>query len=153
MLKSLLKRCVFTAAMGAKALVSPVAFGVAGAVFDAQGRVLLVRQSYAPGWRLPGGGVGRGEAAPRAILRELREEVGLTGGTCEFFGLYGRKAGWATNLIALYTIQDGAIAFRPNWEIREIVFAPLDAPPAGATPGTLRRLAELGGMRPRADMW
>ena len=87
-----------------------------------------------------------------AILRELREEVGLTDGQCEFFGLYSRKAGWATNLIALYTVRDGITDFRPNWEIREMLFAPLDAPPPGTTPGTLRRLAELGGA-PRGDIW
>ena len=139
--------------MGAKAFVSPVAFGVAGAVFDDVGRVLLVRQSYAPGWRLPGGGVGRGEAAPKAILRELSKEVGLTGGRCEFFGLYSRRAGWVTNLIALYTVRGGAVDFRPNWEVRDILFADLDAPPDGATPGTLRRLAELGGVAARGDIW
>jgi 8-oxo-dGTP pyrophosphatase MutT (NUDIX family) len=153
MLKNGLKRAVFAAAMGVRALAAPVAFGVAGAIFDDRGRVLLVRQSYAPGWRLPGGGVGRGEAAPKAILRELSEEVGLTGGSVEFFGLYSRKAGWATNLIALYTVRGGAVNFRPNWEVREILFAELDAPPDGATPGTLRRLAELGGLAPRGDIW
>ena len=139
--------------MGAKALISPVAFGVAGAVFDSAGRVLLVRQSYAPGWRLPGGGVGRGEAPAAAILRELVEEVGLKDGTAKFFGLYSRKAGWATNVVALYTIRGGTLNFRPNWEIREIQFVDLAAPPAGTTPGTLRRLAELGGLSPRAELW
>ena len=44
----------------AKALTNPVAFGVAGAILDDRGRVLLVRQTYMTGWRLPGGGIGLG---------------------------------------------------------------------------------------------
>jgi ADP-ribose pyrophosphatase YjhB (NUDIX family) len=148
-----LKQAVFAGYMGVKALTTPVAFGVAGAVFDDKGRVLLVRQSYTPGWRLPGGGVERGEAPARAVMRELSEEVGLTGGDAQLFGLYSRKAGWATNVVALYTVRGAVTAFRPNFEIREALFAPLDAPPEGTTSGTLRRLAELNGTAPRAEIW
>src|SRR5690242_9534939 len=99
--------------MTARAFIAPVALGVAGAVFDASGRILLVRQTYMRGWRLPGGGVGRGEAVSHAVLRELAEEVGLSGGTPDLFGLYSRRAGWATNVIALFRIQGATIAFRP----------------------------------------
>lgn len=41
------------------------------------GKVVLVRLTYAPGWRVPGGGRKRGEAPEQAMLRELREEIGL----------------------------------------------------------------------------
>ncbi len=41
-------------------------------------RVLLVRHSYKPGLRLPGGSVRSGEAPCLAAARELQEEVGLT---------------------------------------------------------------------------
>ena len=41
------------------------------------GKVVLVRLTYAPGWRVPGGGRKRGEAPEPAMLRELREEIGL----------------------------------------------------------------------------
>ena len=61
-----------------KALTHPVAFGAAGAVFDGEGRVLLVRHRYMPGWQLPGGGVNRRETPGAAVLRELAEEVGLS---------------------------------------------------------------------------
>jgi len=47
-------------------------------------KVVLVRLTYAPGWRVPGGGRKRGEAPEQAMLRELREEIGLvTYGTIE----------------------------------------------------------------------
>jgi 8-oxo-dGTP pyrophosphatase MutT (NUDIX family) len=137
----------------AKALAHPVAFGAAGAVYDENGRVLLVRQSYMPGWRLPGGGIDRRETPEQGVLRELHEEVGLTGGTARFFGLYTRPMGLATNVIALFQVTGGAVAFRPSLEIREIVFADPGAPPAGCTEATLRRLAELSGAAPVSPWW
>ncbi len=138
--------------MTAKALWSPTAFGVCGAVLDPDGQVLLVRHSYMPGWQLPGGGVDRGEPPQAAILRELGEEVGLTGGMAEFFGLYSRRAGWATNVVAFYRVTGAAIAFRPSLEIREICFADPANPPPDTTQATLARLRELGGA-PLSPFW
>jgi 8-oxo-dGTP diphosphatase len=40
-------------------------------------RVLVVRHSYKPGLRLPGGGVKAGEDHRLAAIRELQEETGL----------------------------------------------------------------------------
>ena len=144
---------MFRLAMTAKALWAPVAFGVAGAIFDEEGRVLLVRQSYMRGWRLPAGGVGRGEPAPQALLRELKEEVGFSGGAAKFFHLYSRKAGWATNVIALYRVEGGAVSFRPNWEVRAVLFADPHHPPEGTTLATRRRLKELVDGVPVSDHW
>jgi ADP-ribose pyrophosphatase YjhB (NUDIX family) len=134
---------MFRLAMTLKALWAPVAFGVAGAVFDADGRVLLVRQTYMRGWRLPAGGVGRGEPPSQALMRELNEEVGYSGGSARFFALYSRKAGWVTNVIALYRVEGGAVSFRPNWEVRAVLFADPHHPPEGTTAATRRRLKEL----------
>jgi 8-oxo-dGTP pyrophosphatase MutT (NUDIX family) len=136
-----------------KALTHPVAFGAAGAVFDGEGQVLLVRHRYMPGWQLPGGGVNRRETPGAAVLRELAEEVGLTGGVAEFFGLYTAPAGLASNVIALYRVTGGAIAFRPSLEIVEVLFADPRRPPAGCTAATLRRLAELAGAAPVSPWW
>jgi len=137
----------------AKALLHPVAFGAAGAVFDAQGRVLLVRHRYMRGWQLPGGGVERGEAPDKAVLRELAEEVGLTGGQAVFFGLYTARAGYVSNVIALYRVRGAAIAFKPSLEIGAVLFADPLAPPPGCTPATLRRLAELSGAAAPTPFW
>ena len=144
---------VFRAFITLRALWAPVSLGVNGAVFDHRGRVLLVQHRYTPGWRLPGGGVDRGEPPELAVMRELAEEVGLSGGHCEFHGLYVRKAGWVTQAVALYRIRDGSVNFRPNLEIREICFADPGAPPEGCTPATRRRLAELAGGGEPAHHW
>jgi 8-oxo-dGTP pyrophosphatase MutT (NUDIX family) len=137
----------------AQSIVTPVAYAVAGAVTDRQGRILIVRHSYKPGWQLPLGGVDRGEPASDAVLRELKEEIGLTGGAASLFGIYTRKAGWATNVIALYRVTEAIVDFRPNLEIREIAFADPAAPPAGCTDDTLRRLEELAGRSPPRPYW
>lgn len=139
--------------MTAKALRSPTALGVVGAVFDAEGRVLLVRHSYMPGWQFPGGGVDRGEPPEHAILRELNEEVGLAGGTAEFLGLHTRRAGWVTNVIAFYRITGASLDFKPGFEVREILFADPSHPPEGTTDATLRRLAEMAGTAELSPWW
>jgi 8-oxo-dGTP pyrophosphatase MutT (NUDIX family) len=46
-------------------------------VMREDGRVLLLRHSYMPGWGLPGGVIDRGEDLVHAIVRETWEEVGL----------------------------------------------------------------------------
>jgi 8-oxo-dGTP pyrophosphatase MutT (NUDIX family) len=132
-----------------KALRTPVAFGVSAILEDESGRVLLVRQRYSPGWHLPGGGAERGEPPAEAILRELREEVGLrSADTPVLHGLYTRTVGVVTNVVALYRVPHAQITFRPNAEIAEILWADAKAPPAACSPGTLRRFAEFGGSPP-----
>jgi 8-oxo-dGTP pyrophosphatase MutT (NUDIX family) len=153
MLRNVAGKAAFRLLMTAKAMLSPTVFGATAAVFDAQGRVLLVRHSYMTGWQLPGGGVDRGEPPDQAVRRELGEEVGLSGGTVQFLGLYTRRAGWATNVIAFYRVTGAQVAFKPNFEIREICFADPAALPPGVTPATARRLAELAGTVPVSPYW
>lgn len=137
-----------------KSLLSPVAFGVAAVAQNAQGNVLLVRHRYVSGWHLPGGGVERNEPPAEAILRELKEEVGLAAGDApQFAGLFTRTAGIATNVIALFRVTNVQIDFRPNFEIAEIVFADPLAPPTGTTAATLRRLAEMVSKTKPSPYW
>jgi 8-oxo-dGTP pyrophosphatase MutT (NUDIX family) len=152
-LRNVAAKVAFRLLMTVKAVLSPTAFGVAGVVVDAQGRVLLVRHSYKTGWCLPGGGVDRGEPPEQAVRRELAEEVGLSGGTAQFLGLYTRRAGWATNVIALYRVTSAQIAFKPNFEIRDICFVDPAALPPRVTPATARRLAELSGAAAISPHW
>ena len=137
-----------------RALIEQVAFAVSVIIEDGQGRVLLVRPRLHGGWSLPGGGAGRGEPPAEAALREAREEVGLSRcGTPELVGIYTRRILWAANVIALYRLPGSEIAFKPNFEIREILWADPAAPPPGTQAGTRRRLAELTGQTPRGAYW
>jgi ADP-ribose pyrophosphatase YjhB (NUDIX family) len=137
-----------------KAWVSPVAFGVSAIVEDKAGRVILVRHSYLQGWHLPGGGVGKAEPPAAAILRELKEEIGLkTSDAPELAGIFTRTRGWVTNVIALYRVRGAEIAFKPSLEIREIIHADPANPPDGTVPGTARRLAEFVSNAPPSARW
>jgi ADP-ribose pyrophosphatase YjhB (NUDIX family) len=139
--------------LAAKAFFNPVAFGVAGAILDETGRVLLVRQTYMPGWRLPGGGIGHGEAPEVALRREMREEVGLAGGEVRLFGLYSRKVWWITHITALFVVRGGVVEFRPNLEVRAIQWVAPGAPPADTAPATARRLGEIACRAEPSPYW
>ncbi len=149
----MLTNMAFRLHMLVRAVISPAVLGVAGAVFDTSGRVLLVRHSYAPGWQLPSGGVGRGEHPDDALRRELAEELGLCGGTIRLIGFYARKAGWVGAPVMLYRIEDAVVNFRPNLEVRAILFADPLAPPPDTTPAARRRLAELSGQCGISPTW
>ncbi len=51
--------------------------GVRGAVFDGQGRVLMVREADEGLWALPGGWCEVNQTAAEAVEREVQEESGL----------------------------------------------------------------------------
>lgn len=64
---------------------------VAGALFEADGGVLLVQRDIEPGygkWTFPGGFVERGETAEAAAEREVLEETGLEIRVSGIVGLY-----------------------------------------------------------------
>jgi 8-oxo-dGTP pyrophosphatase MutT (NUDIX family) len=152
--RSLRQNLLLAARLAAQAAIAPVAYGAHAMVEDGEGKLLLVRHTYMPGWFFPGGGVNRGEPAPEAVKRELKEEIGLESFvSCDLFGLYTRKHILATNVIALFHIKGGIFDFRPNREIAEAKFFPPDAPPAGAGAGPLRRLAEFRGEAPKSGYW
>lgn len=78
---------------------------VGAIVFDEAGRLLLIRRAHPPGeglWSLPGGRVEPGESDAEAVIREVREETGLTVAPGPLAGTVDRPASGG----AVYEIND-----------------------------------------------
>ena len=79
---------------------------VAGAIFEVDGGILLIRRAIEPGygmWTFPGGYVERGEVAEEAARREVMEETGIEVEVGAIVGLYS------------YEGQPPAIAVFEGW--------------------------------------
>ena len=84
-----------------------------GALFDAQGRVLLMQRSDNRLWALPGGMVEVGETAAQAAEREFWEETGVRVRAERLLGIYDNRAyGGRCALSALYGRLRVLIRFR-----------------------------------------
>ena len=124
----------------------PLTAGVRAVVFDAEGRVLLVRHTYIAGWYLPGGGVERGETMLASLRRELDEEAGvMMRGEARLAGLYANFREFKSDHVALYVVADGDYEHRPRRspEIAESAFFAPNALPEGITGSTARRIEEV----------
>ncbi|MDQ0503902.1 NUDIX domain-containing protein [Xanthobacter agilis] len=129
--------------------------GVRVLAHDGEGRLLLVKHSYTPGWHLPGGGVDAGESAAAAAHRELKEEANAqVEGPLELHGLFFHPAyGGRDHVVCFRGRVRGGPAPRPNLEILAASFFPFDALPPDTTPATLRRIAEWRAGMPLSEAW
>lgn len=120
--------------------------GAQGVIIDEQGRVLLVRHSYRPGWFFPGGGVEWGETLEEAVARELEEEVGVTlTEPPTLHGMFSNGVNFPGDHIAVFIIRHWTRQgnYRAKGEIAETgMFAPDDVP-VQTDKGTRARLAEI----------
>ena len=130
--------------------------GAQGLVVDQQRRVLLLRHGYRPGWHFPGGGVEFGESVGVTLIRELKEEAGITLlAEPRLLGIYNHHQQFRGDHIALFLVEawQQPVVPAPNREIAEQGFFTLDRLPTGVTPGTRRRLAEVFEGAARARDW
>ena len=120
--------------------------GVRCAAFDAQGRICLVKHTYAQGWHFPGGGVERGETMYEAIEKELREEAGITPREVPaLFGVYANLALARRDHVVLFVSRNWSqTAIKlPSREIARIELFDLASLPNDTTHATRRRIDEI----------
>lgn len=106
------------------------------------GKVVLVLLTYAPGWRLPGGGLKRGEPAQEAMLRELREEIGLVShGAVERIADPGADPASPADRSGLFIVRDVIYRPRRSVEVESVREFDPDSLPDDIAPWTERILA------------
>ena len=130
--------------------------GVRGIVVNGEGRVLLVRHTYTPGWHFPGGGVEKLETCALSMQRELVEEAGIEAKAedIELVSVHANHAFFPNDHVLVYRIArwtQGQATSRG--EIAEVQFVDPLNPPEGVSPGTSRRLGELFGGKVRSELW
>lgn len=104
--------------------------GVFAAVFDAEGRILCVRQrSGQRRWALPGGRMEQGETPIETLVREVREETGYLVTVGELIGVYSAPAR-DTLALCFHTVAAARGPWRANAEIMEVGFFAREELPA-----------------------
>ena len=123
----------------------PRTFGAHALALTPERRAVLVKLRYASGWRVPGGGRGRGESAEQAVLRELREEIGMTShGRIRLACELEQQVAFKRDLAALLIVED--VRYRPprwSWEVEEVAEFDVDELPSDTAEPALRWIALL----------
>lgn len=131
----------------------PLTMGARAAIFDAQGRVCLVRHGYVPGWSMPGGGIEPGEDALAAMIREVREETAIAvHGRPLLHGIFHAAP---RDHVVVYVVREFEVLGPrlPDREIVESGFFATDALPDATTRATRARLDEIASGRHPAAAW
>ena len=113
----------------------PRTYGAHALALTPDRKLILVKLRYAPGWRLPGGGRSANEEPRDAVLRELREEIGMTSHgavrlACELEQAVHSKH----DLASLLVVEDVQYAPRWSWEVERVIASDLDCLPDDLAP-------------------
>lgn len=120
--------------------------GVRAVVINENGKVLLVRHTYTPGWHFPGGGVELNETAEEALAKELRQETGLQlVGRPRLHGIFLNSAVSSRDHVLTYLCRtEGQLpGLSPSPEIAELGYFGFIELPNDTDQGTERRLREI----------
>ena len=134
----------------------PMTLGVRVIVEDSDGRILLIRHSYVPGWYFPGGGVETGETLEDAARKEVLEEAGIEIlGTLDLVGIYLNRHASKRDHVAVFKAVkwQQTSTFKQSLEVSELRFCDRRDLPEDINEGTFRRIQEIYEDLPRSEIW
>jgi ADP-ribose pyrophosphatase YjhB (NUDIX family) len=129
--------------------------GVKVMLFDADGALLLIRNTYGRSdlFVLPGGGIRPFERAEAAASREVREELGLEMDAPTLLTVHRSTSEEKRDTIYLFAARTTGRPQPDRVEVEEAAFFRLEALPATVSPATLRRVDEYRGAAEADGSW
>jgi 8-oxo-dGTP pyrophosphatase MutT (NUDIX family) len=125
------------------------------AVIDGEGRFLLVKHTYTPGWIFPGGGVERGEDCEAAARREIEEEACVIAkGALQLVGIFNNDNEMRGDHLLFYVLREFEHhPFKPTLEIADAQFFHPSELPQRMNGGSRRRIQEIVENRKPSLEW
>lgn len=119
----------------------PRTFGAHVVAVTPRSTIVLVKLRYAEGWRLPGGGRKAAEGPREAVLRELREEIGMIShGEVRLAAELQETPDYKRDTSSLFIVRD--VEYKPKWslEVEAVTEVSLNRLPPDLPPRTSRWL-------------
>lgn len=130
--------------------------GVRAIVQTGDGKFLLVRHTYTPGWHFPGGGVEIGQTIEQALRSELRQETGLdlVGKPILLGVFYNNLISRRDHVLVYHCDVKGSLQERPmGIEISAVKYFHYDELPIDTERGTARRIKEIIAGGKQSEQW
>lgn len=106
--------------------------GAGAAIFDDDGRLLLLKRVDSERWGFPAGGVEPNESAAAAAVRETREETGIEAQVAETVGVYHEDPGQSSPhsvVMIYYLCERTGGSLRPSHEAEAVRYWDIDDVP------------------------
>lgn len=131
-----------------------ITLGSRAIILNRDHQILLVKHTYQPHWYLPGGGVKSGESAQEALIRELKEEVGIIPAEePQLFGIYFHTYMGVNDYPIIFIVKNFTSVKAYSHEIEQMAWYDYDHLPEMVSPGTKRRLDEYFAKNACSDRW
>ena len=114
--------------------------GAFAVIFDDHDRVLLCHRRDIDAWNLPGGGVEDGETPWDAVVREVREEVGIDAEIVRLTGLYWKPG--SDELVFNFECRVTGGSPTTSDEADEVGYFAFDTLPRNTAPKQVERIAD-----------
>lgn len=130
--------------------------GVRAIVRSDDGKYLLVRHTYTPGWHFPGGGVEKGDTTEQTLTKELFQETGLkVKGKPVLHGVFHNKDISKRDHVLVYVceVKSELVSSKKSAEIADVGFFDVDSLPPDTDLGTVQRIREISGHSEKEETW